>query len=89
MLGTSEKKMFHHFYNGTCLFFTELLSFLCVLLTRIPHVLQHELALELVARSRTLIWLPLPLGGLLVKLAEATNCPPIFVNDYEKTGLVG
>jgi len=46
------------------------------------------MALELIARSRALIWLPLPLGGLLVKLTEATNCPPIFIRDYEKTGLV-
>lgn len=50
---------------------------------------QQQTTIALVAKSRSLMWLPIPGGVLLNKLAEATNDPVAFIADeHSIKGLV-
>src|SRR5689334_10292285 len=43
--------------------------------------------MSLLAKSRSLIWLPIPFGILLSKFCECANSPPLIIMDYDRAGL--
>jgi hypothetical protein len=43
--------------------------------------------MSLLAKSRSLIWLPIPFGVLLSKFCECVNSPPLIIVDYKRAGL--
>lgn len=44
--------------------------------------------MELLAKSRSLMWMPIPGGVVLTQLAACVNMPPLLIWNYPRTGLI-
>ncbi len=46
---------------------------------------QQQTVMTLLGRSRGLIWLPIPIGVVMTKVAEALNDPPYLISSYNES----